>query len=110
MPGPGGPNTGSVQCELMYPRGVTGYFGSSTAAIRSALRGAGLASDVRFGYHNYTQDPLAYLTRYQERFTSLHLKDRTADGRMADVGSGAIDWRRTIAAAARAAGVREARF
>jgi sugar phosphate isomerase/epimerase len=51
------------------------------------------------------QDPLTYLTRYPERFTSLHLKDRTADGRMADVGNGAIDWPRTISAA-RAAGVR----
>lgn len=100
------------------------------------------ASGIRLGYHNYTydftragdrflydlmlaetdpryvtmqmdvywlvdagQDPLAYLTRHPGRYSSLHLKDRTPDKRMVDVGSGAIDWRRIIPAA-RAAGVR----
>lgn len=180
-----------------------GYFGSSPAAVRSALRAAGLAapsahigmrelagdwtraletaaaighdylifawvpdelrtadgykrlaerfnrageialsSGIRFGYHNYTydftrartgflydvllaetdpryvtmqldvywlvdagQDPLTYLARHRGRYSSLHLKDRTADGRIADVGAGAIDWRGVIRAA-REAGVR----
>lgn len=103
---------------------------------------AALASGVRFGYHNYTydftragdrflydvllaetdprfvtmqldvywlvvaaQDPLAYLARHPERYSSLHLKDRTAAGNMADVGSGTIDWQRLIRAA-RDAGAR----
>ncbi len=51
------------------------------------------------------QDPLAYLARHRGRYSSLHLKDRTADGRMTDVGAGAIDWSRVISAA-RDAGAR----
>jgi sugar phosphate isomerase/epimerase len=51
------------------------------------------------------QDPRAYLTRHPGRYSSLHLKDRTADGQMADVGSGTIDWARIIPAAG-AAGAR----
>lgn len=95
-----------------------------------------LSSGIRFGYHNYTydftragngflydvllaetdpryvtmqldvywlvdagQDPLAYLARHRGRYSSLHLKDRTADGRMADLGAGTIDWTRVIRAA-----------
>ena len=50
-------------------------------------------------------DPLAYLARHPRRYSSLHLKDRTADGRMTDVGAGAIDWLRVIRGA-RAAGAR----
>ena len=101
-----------------------------------------LSSGIRFGYHNYTydftrggtgflydvllaetdpryvtmqmdvywlvdagQDPLTYLARHRGRYRSLHLKDRTADGRMADVGAGTIDWARVIRAA-REAGAR----
>lgn len=51
------------------------------------------------------QDPLAYLARHPRRYSSLHLKDRTAEGRMADLGGGAIDWMRVIRGA-RAAGAR----
>ncbi|MEX2325185.1 MAG: sugar phosphate isomerase/epimerase, partial [Gemmatimonadaceae bacterium] len=51
------------------------------------------------------QDPLAYLARHPARYSSLHLKDRTASGRMADVGGGTIDWSRIIPAA-RSAGAR----
>lgn len=51
------------------------------------------------------QDPVAYLTRHPGRYSSLHLKDRTAGGRMTDVGDGVIDWSRVISAA-RAAGAR----
>jgi len=51
------------------------------------------------------RDPLEYLARYAGRYTSLHLKDRAADGRMTDVGAGAIDWLRVIRAA-RDAGAR----
>lgn len=51
------------------------------------------------------QDPLAYLARHPARYSSLHLKDRTASGRMADVGAGTIDWTRVIRAA-RNAGAR----
>lgn len=37
-------------------------------------------------------DPLAYFARYPGRFPLVHVKDRTADGQMVDVGAGAIDW------------------
>lgn len=51
------------------------------------------------------QDPLAYLARHPGRYHSLHLKDATADKRMADVGAGTLAWPRIIPAA-RAAGAR----
>lgn len=38
------------------------------------------------------QDPLAYFARYPGRFPLVHVKDRTANGQMADVGAGAINW------------------
>lgn len=38
------------------------------------------------------RNPLAYFAKYPGRFPLVHVKDRTADGQMADVGSGAIDW------------------
>lgn len=47
-------------------------------------------------------DPVAFLDRWPGRVPSLHVKDRTADGRMADVGAGDIDWRAVLAAARRA--------
>ena len=37
-------------------------------------------------------DPLAYFARYPGRFTMVHVKGRTADGTMTEVGSGTIDW------------------
>jgi len=43
------------------------------------------------------QDPLAYFARYPGRFPLVHVKDRTRDGRMADVGAGTIDWRAIFA-------------
>ena len=39
------------------------------------------------------QDPLAYFARWPGRFPCVHVKDMTSDGRMVDVGAGAIDWR-----------------
>jgi sugar phosphate isomerase/epimerase len=41
---------------------------------------------------NGGRDPLAYFEAHPGRFELLHLKDRTADGRMVDVGAGAIDF------------------
>jgi sugar phosphate isomerase/epimerase len=41
-------------------------------------------------------DPLALLEAHGSRVTSLHVKDRTADGRMVDVGDGVIDFRRIL--------------
>lgn len=38
------------------------------------------------------QDPLAYFARYPGRFPLVHIKDRTANGQMVDVGAGTIDW------------------
>jgi sugar phosphate isomerase/epimerase len=37
-------------------------------------------------------DPMVYLEREAGRVTSVHLKDRTSDGLMVDVGKGVIDF------------------
>jgi sugar phosphate isomerase/epimerase len=37
-------------------------------------------------------DPLDYFDRHPGRFSLCHVKDRTADGEMVDVGAGAIDF------------------
>jgi sugar phosphate isomerase/epimerase len=37
-------------------------------------------------------DPLAYFNRYPGRFMGLHVKDMAADGKMVNVGEGAIDF------------------
>ena len=37
-------------------------------------------------------DPMAYLESHPGRVTSVHVKDRTPDGRMVDVGKGVIDF------------------
>ena len=37
-------------------------------------------------------DPFDYFSRYPGRFDLCHVKDRTADGEMADVGAGEIDF------------------
>lgn len=42
-------------------------------------------------------DPLAYFAKYPGRFPLVHVKDRTADGTMVDVGAGAIDWAQVFA-------------
>ncbi len=44
-------------------------------------------------------DPIAELEKRAGRVTSVHAKDRTADGEMADVGAGAIDFRSILARA-----------
>jgi sugar phosphate isomerase/epimerase len=48
------------------------------------------------------RDPLDYLARYPHRFPMVHAKDRTADGRMAAVGAGVIDFPKILAAFERA--------
>jgi sugar phosphate isomerase/epimerase len=48
------------------------------------------------------RDPLAYLAQYPGRFPMVHAKDRTADGKMADVGAGVIDFPKILAAFERA--------
>jgi sugar phosphate isomerase/epimerase len=50
-------------------------------------------------------DPLAYFQRFPGRFVMVHVKDMDAQGRMVDVGQGAIDFKR-IFAARRKAGIR----
>lgn len=44
-------------------------------------------------------DPAGYLQRHGGRVTSVHVKDRTADGRMVDVGDGVIDFASLLRAA-----------
>ncbi len=47
-------------------------------------------------------DPLAFFRRWPGRVPMVHVKDRTADGRMVDVGAGVIDWRAIFAHRAQA--------
>ena len=47
-------------------------------------------------------DPLAFFSRWPGRVPMVHLKDRTSEGRMVDVGAGAIDWRAIVARRAEA--------
>ena len=44
-------------------------------------------------------DPLDYFKRYPGRFPLCHIKDMAADGRMADVGDGGIDFAAIFASA-----------
>ncbi len=44
-------------------------------------------------------DIIDLLTRYPGRFKLAHIKDRTADGKMVNVGEGVIDWKTAIAKA-----------
>ena len=44
-------------------------------------------------------EPMALLEAHRARVTSLHVKDRAADGRMVDVGDGVIDFARILARA-----------
>ena len=50
-------------------------------------------------------DPLAYFAKWPGRFPLLHVKGRTADGGMVDVGAGSVDWA-AIFSKRREAGVR----
>lgn len=52
-------------------------------------------------------DPLAYFRDHPGRFLSVHVKDRSADGGMVDVGSGELDFA-TLLEAGEEAGVRHA--
>jgi len=42
-------------------------------------------------------DPLAYFKQYPGRFPCVHVKDMDAAGKMVDVGTGTIDWKRIFA-------------
>lgn len=53
------------------------------------------------------RDPFDYFARHPGRFPLLHVKDRTADGAMVDVGAGTIDFARVFEHA-EGAGVRHA--
>lgn len=48
------------------------------------------------------RNPLDYFARYPGRFPMVHVKDMTADGRMVNVGEGAIDFARIFEQAGRA--------
>jgi sugar phosphate isomerase/epimerase len=50
-------------------------------------------------------NPLSYFAKWPGRFPLLHIKGRTADGAMVDVGAGSVDWA-AIFAHAKQAGVR----
>lgn len=42
---------------------------------------------------------LAFMTKYRDRIVLLHMKDYAANGAVADLGRGTIDWRRVVKAA-----------
>ena len=44
-------------------------------------------------------DPIAVVSRYPDRFVSIHLSDRLADGKLTPIGAGTIDWKKMFAAA-----------
>jgi sugar phosphate isomerase/epimerase len=48
------------------------------------------------------RDPLTYVAKYPGRFPMVHAKDRAANGAMADVGSGTIDFPKILGAFERA--------
>jgi sugar phosphate isomerase/epimerase len=52
-------------------------------------------------------DPRAYFREHPGRFLSVHVKDRSTDGRMVDVGAGVMDFA-ALLAAGEEAGVRHA--
>ncbi len=45
------------------------------------------------------EDLTAFLTKHRSRIILLHIKDTTADGKIGDVGRGATDWSKIVAAA-----------
>ena len=47
-------------------------------------------------------DPLAYFAKYPGRFPCVHVKDMDASGKMVDVGTGTIDWKRIFTHAGQA--------
>jgi len=51
---------------------------------------------------NGGHDPLAWFARHPGRFPLVHVKDRTADGAMVNVGGGVIDFRSILARAGQA--------
>lgn len=57
-----------------------------------------LQLDVFWAVHA-GEDPLAWFRAHPGRFTSIHAKDRTADGQMVAVGRGVIDFASVLAAA-----------
>lgn len=44
------------------------------------------------------RDPVAYVTRYPDRFALVHVKDMAKDGSMTEVGSGTLDFQRIFEA------------
>ena len=52
------------------------------------------------------KDPLAYFAKHPGRFPLVHVKDRTADGKMVDVGQGAINYSQLLARASAEGGAR----
>lgn len=58
---------------------------------RTSPEHVSVQADVYFLVEGGT-DPVSFLERWPGRIPSLHVKDRTADGTMVDVGAGVIDW------------------
>ena len=80
------------------PDGSTGY---ATLLARCDPELVSFQMDVFWTVHA-GQDPEALFAAHPGRFTSLHVKDRTASGDMVDVGRGAIDYAAVFAGADRA--------
>lgn len=76
------------------PDGTTGY---DLLLSRCDPAFVSMQMDVYWTVHA-GQDPLAYLNRHPDRFTSVHIKDRAPDGSMVTVGDGAIPFDRLLPA------------
>lgn len=103
--GPGADTAGRAGDSLPDAVGVQLYTVRAAKAdvvegTLTALAAIGYAEVERAGLAG--QDPRALFAAHPGRFTSLHVRDRTASGAMVDVGRGAIDYAAVFAGADRA--------
>jgi len=63
--------------------------------------------DLFWAVHGGT-DPTAWFADHPRRFTSVHVKDRTATGEMVSVGEGVLDFARLLSVGEEVGGVRHA--
>lgn len=78
----------AFEFDALDEDGVTGY-----ALLLEYLDPALVDMEIDFHWSAVSgADSAALLRRHPGRFPLYHVKDLTADGRMADVGAGEIDW------------------
>ena len=78
----------AFEFDALDEEGVTGY-----ALLLEHLDPAFVDLEIDFHWSEVGgADSAALLAKHPGRFALCHVKDLTADGRMADVGAGEIDW------------------